>query len=490
MADLESGFRLTDVAALLWRRSAIFLGAAILGLVAGAVVFAQSPPAYSATARVQVQPLTPEPLAPTGPDSVRLDVGTERDLVESDAVGEAVRAELNLPGDNRDLFEDLAVSATDDSLVLEITVQSASARRARDVANATADAYLGERVRAAENVRSENLQRLDQQRAEARDALTEANEAVGDGEAGSPAQAEAQAVAQDAQQVLSSLNTQRSAYANLDTSGVGQVVRRAPSPDAVLSRMAMGKGVGVFGLFLVGGLGAALLVDRRDALGGGRRRIEQLVPGAHLRILPTATARKPGLAETDAAIDRLAVDLAGNGSTGRAAPVLVVGTRLEPPIALAEELASSLTFAGIPALFVLAGTSERDVRRAHVVTSFTDLITGPSITGPATLPAVAGAAPEVTAPMVTWLRPRGRVEASGLLRRAVVEALVTRAGREGFEAVVFVAASPTHNAAAAAIGQWVTKTALIVEDDDGHAVEQAAAALLQADVEITEVVWT
>lgn len=489
MADLESGFRLTEVLALLRRRSAIMVAATVVGLVTGFVLFAQSPPNYSATSRVQVQPLSADPLAPTGPDSVRLDVGTERDLVKSDSVGDAVRAQLGLDGDNRELFTDLEVNATDDSLVLELTVESSSATRARDIANAVADAYLAERVRAAEEVRDESIARLDQQRTEARTALTEANQAVDASEPGSTARAEAQAAAQDVQQALTTLNGQRSAYVNLDTTGVGQVVRRAPTPDAVLSRMAVGKGVGVFGLMLVGGLGIALLVDRRDSLGGGRRTVEQLVPGANLRILPGAGGRRASLSETDAAIDRLAVDLASNGSSGRASSVLVVGTSLEPPIVLAEELASSLTYAGIPALFVLAGSSDRDVRRAHIVTSFTDLITGPSVSGPATLPAEAGVSTDLGAPIVTWLRPRGRVEASGLLRRAVIEALVTRAGREGFEAVVFVAAAPARNAAAAAIGQWVSKTALIVEDDDGQAVHDTTSVLVQSDVTITEVVW-
>ncbi len=253
---------------------------------------------------------------------------------------------------------------------------------------------------------------------------------------------------------------------NVDTEDGGELVRRAALPTAVLSKMALAKGVGVFGLCVLAGFGIALLVDRRDSLGGGRRRVQQLLPGANIRILPTAGNRKASPAEIDAAIDRLAVDLVSGGTRGRAASVLVVGTRVEPPLALAEELASSLTFAGIPALFVLAGSSDRDLRQAQVVTSFTDLITGPSITGPASLPAEAGAV-SVSAPTVTWLRPRGSAEASGLLRRAVVEALITRAGREGFEAVVFVAATPTLNAAGAALGQWVAKTSVVVEDDDG-----------------------
>ncbi|HEX2577162.1 MAG TPA: hypothetical protein VHK88_12490, partial [Aquihabitans sp.] len=373
----------------------------------------------------------------------------------------------------------------------ELTVESGSAERARDTANAVAEAYEASREADAQGRVDRRVARLDEELDAANAALSEATDALAATSSGTPERTRAQAAVQEAQQASAELTRTRTAYSNLDTEGVVDIVRLAPLPDAVLSKMALGKGVGVFGLFVLAGLGVALLVDRRDSMGGGRRKVEQLAPGANIRLLPTATGRKAGPAEIDAAIDRLAVDLAGGGSRGRATSVLVAGTRMEPPVALAEELASSLTFAGIPALFVLAGASERELRQAHVVVSFTDLITGPSITGPASLPDVAGrSGVGVSAPTVTWLRPRGSAEASGLLRRAVVEALISRAGREGFEAVVFVAATPTRNAAAAALGQWVAKTAVIVEDDDGQAVEQAVAALREADVQITEVVWT
>jgi hypothetical protein len=81
------------------------------------------------------------------------------------------------------------------------------------------------------------------------------------------------------------------------------------------------------------------------------------------------------------------------------------------------------------------------------------------------------------------------VEASGLLQRAVAESLITRASRDGFEAVFFLTPSPTHQAAAAAIGRWVDKTALVVLDDDSHTAEQAASALAEADITVTEAVW-
>lgn len=485
MTDLESGFRLTELMGVLRRRSAFVIGAAILGLVAGFVAFASSPPNYSATARVQVRPLATGSTSNGSPDSSTVDIGTERDLVRSDLVAESVRTTLDRPeATNRELFGALTVKTNEDSLVLEITVESTSASEARDLANAIADGYLDQRRQDVVTA----TERLQTELADARAQVGEAAAAV-DAATSTSEQVTAERVLSDAQDKEGSVEDQLAAFGDPETAG-GDVTKRATLPDAVLSKMALAKGVGVFGLFVLGGLGLALLIDRSDSLGGGRRKVAQLAPQANLRILPTAGGGTPGPAEADAAIDRLAVELVSAGTPARVSTVLVVGTRGEPPVALAEELASSLTFAGIPALFVLAGTSEREVRHAHIVTSFSDLITGPSVTGPASLTEVAGVSAVESKPTVTWLRPRGSAEASGLLRRAVVETLVTRAGGENFEAVVFVAATPTRNAAAAALGQWVDKTAVIVENDDGPAVEAAVQALVEADVAITEVVWT
>lgn len=490
MSELESGFRIADVVGLIKRRSAIMLVSVVVGLILGYLAFASSPTSYSATARVQVQPLGVITIDSEAKDTAKLDVGTEQDLVKSDAVGDVVRKKLDLPGDNRSLFSSLTVTSKEDSLVLELTVTSPDAAKAQAKANAIAEAYLAERQREAEQTRDDAKARIEAQRVNARAALSEATDAYDKTRAGTTARAQAQVALQDAQQVLGELNKDFSDYDNLDVEGVGKMVRKASLPSAVLSKKALAKGVGVFGLCVLAGFVVAVFIDRRDSLGGGRRKVQQIAPGANIRILPTARGGKASAAEVDAAIDRLAVDLVAHGSRGRAASVLVVGTRPEPPVALSEELAASLTFAGIPALFVLAGSSERELRQAQVITSFTDLITGPSITGPASLPEVAGSTVGVSAPTVTWLRPRGSAESSGLLRRAVVEALITRAGREGFEAVIFVAATPTFKASAAALGQWVDKTAVVVEDDDGQAVEAAVDALEQADVTISEVVWT
>lgn len=479
MSELENGFRLSDLLGLLRRRFTILAAAGVLGLVAGAFAFATSPPKYSATARVQVQPLTTDPFADQTPDTQIIDVATEQDLVKSDAVATMVRKKLNLDLEIRALLKKVTVSSKEDSLVLEITFESGTAKGAQDGANAFADAYLEERTNDAQRINKKNLELIDAQIAFTRKSLDDARTS-GDDRA-----------IQDFQSTLNELNRIRLTYASTSPDSVGRVVRRAPLPNAVLSKMALGKGVGVFGLFLIAGLGVALLVDRSDSLGGGRRIVAKLLPEANIRLLPQATNAKASHSEIDAAIDRLAIELSAGGAHGKATSVLLVGTRREPPVALAEELASSLSYAGIPALFVLAGSTERELPQARVVASFTDLLEGTSLSGPPALPEVADQPPEASSPpMLTWLRPRGSAEASGLLRQAVVSALVSRASVEGFELVLFVAATPTRSATAAAIGQWVEKTAVIVLDDDSHAVEQTVGSLSEAGARVTEVVWT
>lgn len=485
MSDLENGFRLGDVVALIKRRSAFLVIAAAIGVVLGFLAFITAPSTYSSTAKVTVVAVPGEATPAGGKNTV--DIGTQRDSVRSDAIANQVRTKLHLEGEsNKQIFEGLTVTAKEDSAVLNFTVVADNAARSRDIANATADGYLA--VRRAKV--KKDYDGLTKQLDEVAAGVSEAQAAIDDPQAAESTKAAARARLTALADRQSQLTTLVDEYGG-DVSGAGgQVTKHAPLPDASISKAAVGRGVGIFGICLAIGAALAVFVDRRDSLGGGRRTVSSIAPGANIRMMPSASGRGASPAEVDAAIDRLAVELVGGATSPgqRARAVLLVGTSGEPPVAMAEEIASSLTFAGIPALFVLAGSSEREVRDAQVITSFADLITGPSVTGPASLPETAGAA-TAAPPTVTWLRPRGSAEASGLLRRAVIEALVSRAGRERFEAVVFVAATPTKNAAGAALGQWADKTAVIVQGDDAPEVEATVRALVEADVRIHEVVW-
>jgi hypothetical protein len=473
-----------------------------VGLLAGYLVFASSPTVYSATSRVEVKPVTLSQIENPSRNGPTVDIATEKDLVRSDAVATAIRRALSTSADNRTILNHLFVTTEPDSLVLKLTYTAGTAEEARDGANAAADAYLADRAAKATAARNSAAQRLTDRISDAKGKLDQATKALNAAVPDSAEYAAARKAQQDAQFEVTDLQGQLQQYQQYDPApgqkdSVGESVRRAILPGAVLSKKAVGKGVGVFGLFVLAGLGAAWYLDRRDGLGGGRRRVEQLVPGANIRLLPGSDGSHASAAEIDTAIDRLAVELVAGGVPGRATSVLVVGAGLEPPVALAEELASSLAFAGIPALFVLAGTTDRQLRHCHQVDSFADLLTRPSVAGPPGLPARAGvvtdqgqASAVASTSVITWLRPQGSAESSGLLRRAVVEGLVTKAARERFEAVVFVAASPARSAASTALGQWVNRTALVVGPDDRAQAEAVATALAEADVRVTEVVWT
>ena len=490
MSELETGFRLGDVVAMVRRQWPVVLGAAVVGLVLGYLVFASAPSSYSATAKVQVKAIKLSQFDDTGKAN-EPDIATEKDLVKSDAVADVIRKQLGLPADAR-VGAHISVTTSDvTSDVLQITYVAGTAETAQKGANAAAAGYLKQRQDAATASRDKQVAALDAQIKDTAATVDQATAAVDAAPDNSPEKQQARSALQNAQAQLTALNQQRAELTGFDPSSVGVLVKTATLPPATTSKKAMGKGIGVFGLCLAGGLGIAWFLDRRDGLGGGLRKVEQLVPAANVRLLPGAEGGAASPAEVDTAIDRLAVDLVGGGMPGKATSVLVVGAGSEPPIALAEELASSLAFAGIPALFVLAGSSERQPRQAHVVSSFADLVTsGASVAGPAGLPATAGEPSLGGGPVVTWLRPKGSAEASGLLRRAVVDSLVARAARERFEAVVFVAPSPTRTAAASALGQWVDRTALIVERDERNQAEAAATTLASADVRVTEVVFT
>jgi hypothetical protein len=87
------------------------------------------------------------------------------------------------------------------------------------------------------------------------------------------------------------------------------------------------------------------------------------------------------------------------------------------------------------------------------------------------------------------VEPRSSAESGGLLRQAVVDSLLSRASNERYEAVVFVAPSPTRSAVSTALGQRVSRIALIIEPADRGAAEGVASALVDADLAVSEVVF-
>ena len=120
MSELETGFRIGDVVAVIRRRLPIVVVAAVVGLVAGYVVFSSAPESYSATSRVQVRPIKLNAFVSDGKEDP-VDIATEKDLVKSDQVADNIRKELGLKGENRAILGRVTVTTEPDSLVLKMT---------------------------------------------------------------------------------------------------------------------------------------------------------------------------------------------------------------------------------------------------------------------------------------------------------------------------------------------------------------------------------
>ena len=298
---------------------------------------------------------------------------------------------------------------------------------------------------------------------------------------------------QAAQNELAALQSQRAELNQFNPDTVGAVVRKASLPAATTSKMALGKAVGVFGLFVLAGLAIAWFLDRRDGLGGGRRRIEQIVPGANIRVMPGAEGSSATPAEIDTAIDRLAVELVAGGT----ARCRGVGARHRRRHGAARGPGRG---AGLePRLRrhprpVRAGRLHRPraAPRPHgrVVRRPRDLERQRRRPGRRCPPRPASP-PSRPTPTVTWLRPKGSAEAvrPAAPGRGRLARLPGRAA-SGSRRSCSSPPSPSRTAAGTALGQWVGRTALIVAPDERSQAESVATALAEADVRVTEVVWT
>ncbi|HEY4378116.1 MAG TPA: hypothetical protein VGM93_13200, partial [Acidimicrobiales bacterium] len=318
-------------------------------------------------------------------------------------------------------------------------------------------------------------------------ATTDLSNALAAGRAsrtGSPANAQAQAKSQQAQASITSLNAQKADLTGIDTTP-GKVIKLASAPGRSIGGTDLVSAVALIAIFGLLGLAAAWWVDRRDPLTGGRRRVQRLAPGAAMRELPMGTSRRPpDPALLDAAIDRLAVDLVSPDGTGRPTTALIVSTTAEAPAAFGEEISSSLLYAGVPAVFIIAGPPDREVRTAIPVVSFAEMVPNGQAARRALLPAIEHRQ------AVTWLRPANSAESAGLVRRSVVDALALRAMEDHLELVVYLAPSPRHSAVAAVLAQWVDRVVVSAEHPAPGAVEDVIDALIDVDVSPHEVVWS
>ena len=135
----------------------------VVGLLLGTAFMLVAPRTYASTASVLVTPATGNPFAPTDAGEDLLNLETEAEVVQSDAV--ATRALAQLPsGTSKEALQDsLHVVVPPNTQILEITSTATGPVLAQQRAQAYSLAYLGYRSQQAEDAAAAQLAGIDSQ---------------------------------------------------------------------------------------------------------------------------------------------------------------------------------------------------------------------------------------------------------------------------------------------------------------------------------------
>jgi succinoglycan biosynthesis transport protein ExoP len=279
---------------------AVVIACLALGALGGWAYGESSPPTYTSSARVLVNPSVGNPFAPT-PSSVRQDeltsLETEAQVARSAEVLRAVaRQGTDLTTDQ--LERRVQVTVPPNTQVLEISYSSSDPQVARQVADAVANAYLANRARRFEEVNAARIKRVENQTLSVVSNLRAATAAA---QVGSPAERSFQAELADAlRNELVSLRAQRSSLENSE-SPAGAVISPASTPAtaAPLTELVMPVGGALLGLAL--GCLLAVLLERLRGVVRSRSEVEVAgLPVAAAVPPPTRRARLLRRSDSDA----------------------------------------------------------------------------------------------------------------------------------------------------------------------------------------------
>ena len=123
------------------RRKLLVLGVAVLVTALVALYSYSRTPMYTSTAEVLIRPTLANPLESIPLD--RISLQTEIRIATSAAVAEAARVRMDLQDGANPLLKNVAVTAPQDTQILEFAYSNPAAREAQRGAQALAEAYLG-----------------------------------------------------------------------------------------------------------------------------------------------------------------------------------------------------------------------------------------------------------------------------------------------------------------------------------------------------------
>ncbi len=287
MADGDSVVDVSEYTSVLRRWWPVIAGAAAIGAVLGFAVLQLQTRVYEASARVEVRPLVIAGDSPNLDAARQINTDTERAIAESQRVTERALALIQARDDlgastfddpavveasetiaidpdvARSVAEQIDVTVNFDSNILVFTASGGEAERSRDLAQASAEAYLDYRRDAGlANTEQARLQLTEREAV----LLAELETLAADIAAAGDNEAKVQALTYREISKSEELAGIGSKLANLGAISVdpGEILSDAGLPDAKSGIPAL---AGPFSGALVGlmaGLGAAFVLDRQD----------------------------------------------------------------------------------------------------------------------------------------------------------------------------------------------------------------------------------
>lgn len=283
-----------QLGAMLRRRILLLIALLILGIGAGVGAGVLLPAEYSATASVLVEPLEGNPYSPQGRSDDLINLETEAQLVQTDAVAELAHQRLKSTNIET-LRSHVSASVPPNTQILNISYRASSPEAAESGARTFAEAYLRYRQQRAQAVIDGKLKKLDEQATKVQENMREANRQ--------------RATATGAQRAL--LGQRITAFANQlgvideqknDVSSTpvspGQVINPAAASEGAEAKRIAVFGVGGLVLGAALALAVMLLRERLDR----RLRTSEQVEAMGLRVLSIVPPGRSGeLALTDRA---------------------------------------------------------------------------------------------------------------------------------------------------------------------------------------------
>ncbi len=475
--EMGEGIGVADVGAVLKRRAGIVAAFVAIGAVLAAATWMWSTPTYSATSIVTIAPITTDQFAGNIRPTDLINTRTESDLLRSTAVATEVRQRLQLNRSPNELLDAVEVASPDGSLTLQVTATDTQPLVAQRLADGFAAVYLDQRQENASQSIERQTATIDARIKEQRRALTTAVQVEQTAAVGTPQRSTASVEADAARSRINALEESRAQLTAVDTSpGEIAVVASRPTKPAGVGRLITA--LGVFVLFLVLGVLAALVRDRFDPRLRDARGVGDMVPGVPVDVLPVgsgaAAARRSDL------LARLAVRV-GAGPEGSPARVLLAGVGDTAPGTVAVELADTMAAAGRRTLVIWTGSAGSCPGAADTVVA----ALGPVLRA---ITPLSRALPE-TPGWVTWLSSAAGDDLSALLRPDAVDLLAEQACRCGYDVVLFVTPSPVSQAVALGVAHGATAVVVAAgERPRRRALGETVDLLAQVGVRPQEVV--